>query len=207
MKKLLLSALAVCAFTFSNAQETETTTTTEGFAKGDMFISGSFGFSTTSVGDFTANGFTIAPKAGYFLTENIAVGVALGYETSKLDDGSDDVKNNTLSVGAMARYYVTPASKFSLFAELGVNYMSYDNEYMIDTDGTINVGDSEGNGFGVKVAPGVSYFLSDAFAIEASWGVLGYETSKPDFTGAESTDTFALGLDMDDLSLGLVYKF
>ena len=25
MKKLLLSALAVCAFTFSNAQETETT--------------------------------------------------------------------------------------------------------------------------------------------------------------------------------------
>ena len=203
MKKLLLSALAVCAFTFSNAQE-EKTEGTGGFAQGDMMISGAFSFGSESTGDFKTNTFTVSPKAGYFVSDNIAVGVALGYENTKWDNGSDDVKNSELSVGAFARYYMTPAAKFSLFAQLGVDYMSYDNEIDVDT---MTAAETKGNGFGVKVAPGVSYFISDAFALEASWGMLGYETTKPDFDGAESTDTFGLGLDMRDLSLGLVYKF
>ena len=67
MKKLLLSALAVCAFTFSNAQETETTETA-GFAKGDMMISGAFGFSSESTGDVKDNSFTIAPRFAYFVS-------------------------------------------------------------------------------------------------------------------------------------------
>ena len=48
MKKLLLSALAVCAFTFSNAQETESTETSFGFAKGDIIVEGNVGFGSNS---------------------------------------------------------------------------------------------------------------------------------------------------------------
>ena len=199
MKKLLLSALAVCAFTFSNAQETESNES-NGVAKGDMMISGAFGFDSTSTGDAKENSFTIAPRFAYFVSDNIAVGAKIGFTSSKEEDGiSDDIKTDALSLGAFGRYYMSPASKFSVFAELGADFTSYNWEQ--------GSAESDSAGFGVGVAPGVSYFLSDAFAIEASWGMLGYNTNDNGGDGAESTDKFELGLDMRDLTFGLVYKF
>ena len=65
----------------------------------------------------------------------------------------------------------------------------------------------EANGFNIGLAPGVSYFVSSNFALEASIGLLSYDTTKPDFDGAESTDTFDLNLNLNNISLGLVYKF
>lgn len=202
MKKVILSVAAVFAFGFANAQET----VSEGFSKGDVFINGAIGFGSTKTGDFKTNDFVVAPKAGYFVTDNIAVGVALGYESSKLDFGTD-LTNSTFSVGAFGRYYFTPASKFSIFGELGLNYNSYDNEYAVDLDGMLVPADSKGDGFGVAIAPGVSYFVAKNFALVASFGILSYNSSKPDFDGAEKTNTFNFGLDTRDIRLGLVYKF
>lgn len=199
MKKLLLSALAVCAFTFSNAQE-EKTEGNGGVAKGDMMISGAIGFNSESTGDLKENSFTIAPRFAFFVSDNIAVGAKIGFTSTKKDDGSaDDIKTNALSLGAFGRYYMTPASKFSVFAELGADYTSYKWEQ--------GDADSDSSGFGLGIAPGVSYFLSDAFAIEASWGMLGYNTNDNGGDDAESTDKIELGLDTKDLTFGLVYKF
>jgi len=198
MKKLLLSALAVCAFTFSNAQETETTES-NGVAKGDMMISGAFGFNSTSTADAKENSFEIAPRFSYFVSDNIAVGAKIGFMSESGDDatGTENLDRQTLSLGAFGRYYMSPASKFSVFAELGFDYNSTDDK----------LSEVKLDGFDVAVGPGVSYFLSDSFAIEASWGALKYETEKGDWTDAESTDTFGLGLDMRDLTFGLAYKF
>jgi len=199
MKKLLLSALAVCAFTFSNAQETETETA--GVAKGDMMISGAFGFSSMSTGDAKDNSFTIAPRFSYFVSDNIAVGAKIGFTSTTEDDGfsPDETKTTDLSLGAFGRYYMTPASKFSVFAELGADFVSRKWEQ--------GAADADSAGFALGVAPGVSYFLSDSFAIEASWGVLGYATDDNGGDGADSTDSFNIGLDMRDLTFGLAYKF
>jgi len=200
MKKLLLSALAVCAFTFSNAQETETTES-NGVAKGDMMISGAFGIDSESTGDNKENSFTIAPRFSYFVSDNIAVGAKIGFTSTKMEQAgvTDEVKTNALSLGAFGRYYMSPASKFSVFAELGADFTSYKWEQ--------GSADSDSAGFGLGVAPGVSYFLSDSFAIEASWGLLGYNTNDNGGNGADSTDKFELGLDMRDLTFGLAYKF
>jgi len=202
MKKVILSVAAVFAFGFANAQET----VSEGFTNGDVFINGAVGFGSTKTGDFKTSNFVVAPKVGYFVTENIAVGVAVGYESSKLEL-VDDVTNNTFSVGAFGRYYFTPASKFSIFGELGLNYNNYDNEFSLDADGDLVAVDSKGDGFGVSIAPGVSYFIAKNFALEASFGILGYNSTKPDFAGAEKTNSFDFGLDTRDIRLGLVYKF
>lgn len=198
MKKIILSVAAIFAFGFANAQET----VSEGFTKGDVFISGAIGFGSTKTGDFKTNDFVVAPKVGYFVTENIALGLAVGYESSKVDTGAADATNNTFSVGAFGRYYFTPASKFSLFGQLGVNYNSYDFEF-----NDSGLGDAKGDGFDIAIAPGVSYFITKNFALEATFGILGYETTKPDADGAEKTNAFSLGLDTRDITLGLVYKF
>ncbi|REG94066.1 outer membrane beta-barrel protein [Flavobacterium aquicola] len=196
MKKIILTAVAVLAFGFANAQE-------KGFTKGDLFISGAVGVSSVKTGDVKESELNITPKVGYFATENIAVGATIGYTSLKeTNDFGDDQKTTAFGFGVFGRYYATPASDFSFFGELGVNYATAKFD-----DGIDGTEDGKANGFNVAVAPGVSYFISKHFAFEASIGVLSYGSVKPDADGAEATNSFELGLGLDDLTLGLVYKF
>jgi len=196
MKKLLFTAaIAVLGFTSINAQEEATTT--GGFSQGDIFLSGSVGFGNSTTGDVKANTFMIAPKAGFFVSDNIAVGAKLGYTSWKGDnDGTDTRDANQLSGGVFGRYYMTPASQFSLFAELGVDYNATDDK----------LADVKTDGISAGFAPGISYFVSDKFAIEATFGILGYATEKADFDGAESTDNFNFGLNFSNINFGIVYN-
>ncbi len=197
MKKVLLSAVAILGFTFANAQEEETTN--GGFAQGDVFVTGAVNFNNETTGDQKDNSFTFAPQVGYFLTENIAIGAKVEFMSSKTDDGTTDASNSGFGVGAFGRYYFTPANQFSLFAELGADYNTYDNEY-----GSMA---GEGSGFGIGLGAGMNYFVSSNFSIEAKVGVLSYDTTKPDASGAESTNTFDFGGDWRAVTFGVNYKF
>ena len=198
MKKVILSVAAVFAFGFANAQET----VSEGFTNGDVFISGAVGFESSKTGDVKTNVFEVAPSVGFFVTPNIAVGGRVGF-TSQKEEDVFETKTNTFTIEAFGRYYATPAAKFSFFGELAVNY----GTSKIEGETPLGDFESKSDGFGVQVAPGVSYFLSKNIAIEAKWGVLGYNTVKPDADGAESTDTFEFGLNLRDINFGIVYKF
>lgn len=208
MKKLVLSLSALFAFGLANAQET----TTEGFKKGDAFISGGAGFSSIKSGEYSkSNQFNISPRAAYFVTNNIALGVSLNYLHIKMDESPTDVgtynqKNNSITAGVFGRYYVTPANKFSFFAQLGVDYVSTKHTIR----GDIYDMDYKTNGVGVNFSPAVSYFISDHFALEALFGILSYNSYKPkndSVVNEPSTDTFNAGLDLSNINLGLVYKF
>lgn len=197
MKKLLFAAIALFTFSFTNAQEESSD---GGFSQGDVFISGSFGLGSqkyTVEGNYKESNFDIMPRVGYFVSENIALGLGLGYSTSSVQatENADKSKVNTIAAQAFGRYYFTPASKFSVFGQLAFEYASVDFD-------PVKV-----NGFGFELAPGVNYFLSKNFALEASWGALSYASAKADVTGAESSTDFQLGLDLDNINLGLVYKF
>lgn len=197
MKKLILSLAAIASFTFASAQEQEVET--YGFSEGDMFISGSFGVGSTKYPDDSKdNSFNISSRFGYFVNDRIAVGAQVGYSNQKRENsaGNDVVDNSTFTIGAFGRYYFMPAQKFSFFGELGLGYGT-----------TEDINDNEVNGINVGVAPGLSYFVSKHFALEASFGILGYNSVKPDASGAKATNNFQFGLDMDDINLGLIYKF
>ncbi|MBW3519427.1 porin family protein [Flavobacterium sp. NKUCC04_CG] len=199
MKKIVLSVAAVFAFGFAaQAQEVESGF---GYSKGDVFLSGSIGFGSSKYTDgaYKDNSFSFSPQAGYFVNDNIAVGLKLGVSNSKvtITENSDAVKVNELSIGAFGRYYFTPASKFSLFGQLGVDYTNVD----------MKTRDVKADGFGIELAPGVSYFLNSNFAIEATWGLINYRSVKEDTDGAETSSSFNAGVDLTNIKLGLVYKF
>ena len=196
MKKVLLSAVALLAFGFANAQEEEKGN--GGFSKGSMFVSGAFSIDSEKTGDAKSSGFEIAPKFGYFVTDNIAIGGKLGYASMKAENGSVDTQDmSALTVGAFGRYYMTPASQFSLFGEFGVDYSSIDNK----------LADYKENEIGVNLGLGLSYFLNNNWAIEASWAGLGYTTNDNGGDGAEKTNTFGLDANLRSISFGAVYKF
>ncbi len=195
----MLTALAVVSFMFANAQDGGDSS--EGYANGDIFISGSFGYNSETEGDRKNNTFAINPRLGFFVADNIAVGGKIGYQSTNIEPvGGAETKINGFTIGAFGRYYFTPANKFSVYGEFGVDYVTANVD-----DGTDP--DVKSNGFNVGGGPGVSYFLSSNFALEATWGVLQYRTIKPDFDGAESQDNFDFGVNLDDINLGLVYKF
>ena len=198
MKKLLfMAAVAVFGFTTINAQEK---TTTGGFSNGDLYVSGTVGFGSEKEGDVKDNTFNFSPKVGYFVTENIAVGVALGLTTTKNETPNvEDFKTNMLEIGVFGRYYITPAKQFSIFGELGANF---ENSKMEQGSNEL-----KNDGFNFGIAPGISYFVSDCLSLEASFGVLNYSTNEDDIDGAESTDSFNFGLNLSDINFGITYKF
>jgi len=196
MKKLLFTAaIAVLGFTSVNAQED---TTTGGFAKGDVFVTGAVTFGSESTDDVKASRFEFAPQVGYFVSENIAVGLRAGFVSEKAENGSvDTVDNSGFGVGAFGRYYFTPANQFSLFAQLGVDYESMDNK----------LADVQTGEFGVNLGAGLNYFVSSNFSIEAGVAVLGYSSNDNGGNGAESTNSFAFGGDWTAVTFGVNYKF
>ena len=208
MKKVLLSAVALLAFGFANAQEEKSN---GGFSKGDIFISGSVGYTTEKQEDLKVNSYVVAPKVGYFINENIALGLGLGLGNGKVEfDGETAAENKTVEFSAYGRYYLK-TSKFAPFAELNVNYGTTSSEFV----GTLSGGDlapafgsgNDINTFSINIAPGFNYFVSEKLALETSVGLLGYSSSKEDVDGAEAINKFELGLDFASINFGVLYKF
>jgi len=199
------------AFGLSNAQEA---TDGNGFSQGDVFISGSVGYNSTETGDAKRTDFNVIPRAGYFVTSNIAIGLQLGYskQVSTVEgaiSGEElESSDTTTEFGVFGRYYFSPAGNFSLFADVSAAYGSIkqEDDFFDPFDGVSTV-ESKANGFFAGFAPGVNYFISDHFSLEATFGVLSYSTVNPDDEEADSTNNFNIGLNLSNINLGIVYKF
>ncbi|MGC4041727.1 MAG: porin family protein [Flavobacterium sp.] len=199
MKKIILTVAAVFALTFANAQDKKESS--EGFAKGDLYLTGTAGFNSSKTGDAKNDGFELSPGLGYFLTENIALEGQLNFNTGKTNSGAagaSDVKSTGFGIAAGAKYFWTPASKFSLSVGANISYMStkVDNGF----------GDSTEKEIGFNIPLGINYFVADNWALTTSWGGFGYSSNDNGGNGAEKTNGFNLGLDLSTINFGLIYK-
>lgn len=197
MKKLIFTAVAVFGFISLQAQENQLN---EGFSKGDVFTTGSFGFSSSKQGNVKSTNINFSPSVGYFLTENVALGGRLNFSNNKVEATLGEFNSSGFGAEVFGRYYFTPASKFSVFGELAAGIGNSKNE---DAFGNENKTKS----YGINAGLGLHYFLNSNFAIQAGWTGLGYNSSKPDISGADSTNTFNFSLNMSTINFGLLYKF
>lgn len=200
MKKLILSAAAVFALTFANAQEGDSN---GGFAQGDLFATGSIGFNSDKMDDAKGSNFYFRPEVGYFLTENIALGLGLDFGSAKndgLDAYSDTYKTNNFNAEVFGRYYFTPESQFSLFGQLGIGFGNVKMENGAGNEMKVNT-------FGINAGLGANYFLTNNWALQAGWAVLGYNSAKLDAPGAEAYNSFGLNVDLSAINFGVLYKF
>jgi outer membrane protein len=200
MKKIILTVAAVFALTFANAQDKKESTG-EGFANGDLYLTGTAGFNSSKTGDAKNDSFEVSPGLGYFITDNIAIEGQLTFESGKTNSGvpgADDNKTTGFGIAAGAKYFWTPASKFSLSIGANLSYMSTKND-----DGTTDFTEKE---IGFNIPVGLHYFVSNDFAITSSWGGFGYSSNDNGGDGAEKTNSFNLGLDLSSINFGLIYK-
>lgn len=151
--------------------------------KGNIFIQGSssFGFTTekfSNVAGGTATEaskstcFKLTPKAGYFIIENLPVGLSMDLDFCKTKETSsgNEYTDNAVTIGPFARYYLLPQEKLKpaieAFAGIGnsksrAKYPSYTSEYKY---GVFKVG------FGA----GASYFITNNAALDF---LVGYYSS------------------------------
>lgn len=207
MKKVILSAMAVFALSFANAQEGEPTF---GFSEGDFFVEGNIGFGSTNNKntEVKTSSFEFNPKAGYFISEDLAVGLELGFGSSKEKfDGQDTDKNSYVAVGGFARYYFLDlGARFKTYGEFGLAYATV-------KDG-ISPNELKVNAFGAGLGLGINYFVTENIAINFGLAdILSYTSAKADVDGAEAVNEFNFGFGEFNnffgttATFGLTFKF
>jgi hypothetical protein len=128
--------------------------------------------------------FSVSPMAGYFLADNLAVGVRLLYNNNKSVYSYDsnyvvgnEQRTSQLGVGAFVQYYRMFTEYFGLAGTLDAGY-NHTTQRFSSANSTNN---RSGNGFSTALTPSVVFFPVPKFAIGASFGSLdyAYSTSKP----------------------------
>lgn len=198
---MLVAACAVFGLSNVNAQEIEPT---YGFEESSILLEGSLGFNSTKDKntDTKTNGFSINPKIGYFLTEDLAIGVEGAFTSDTREVAGTDVSDDkTFGAGVFARYYFLDLGKrFKTYTELGLGYASIKDK----------INDIEADGFGAGLNLGINYFVTDNIAI--SFGLadlLSYSSAKVD--GGESVSGFNANLNVfnnffETAQFGLTFK-
>jgi outer membrane protein len=174
-----------------------------------------------------ANELGLTLRGGYFVADNIAVGLLVGFNTGKTNQetpgtppskSTGEQKDNSTSFGLFGRMYTSPVDrKFALFAQLDVAYtMSKrtDEDVFVNSSGvsTSTKTRGEGNAFGAVLSPGVAFFLSDNIALEATFGAIGFTSgSDKDYdtrdrlTSQENFSSLQATISPSTLRLGITF--
>lgn len=209
MKKIskLLTAVLLCFAWTVSAQFTD---------QGNFLIGSTIGFSTadnkvtleSSTGDKESENpsstqFNLAPKVGYFLAHDFALGIGLDYTlTSTKDPNEDKATDANLLFGPFARYYYQLGNDVAFFGELNFGYgTSSDDKTIGDTKESIST-----NIFAVGAGPGITIIASSGVGLEA---IFKYNFSRSEFDtqsgGVRTTTTTKTN--QFDFSLGVTIYF
>jgi outer membrane protein len=170
---------------------------------------------------FTQTDFSFTPGVGYFVAEDFVIGINVGYSMTKTSNSTGDplaivstTNSNGLAFTPYGRYYFNLGEKAAFFTQLNIGYTKTWGGSESFSSGVSNYKDTNtGYIFGASFMPGLSYFISDKFELEAGIGLLGYtmtsSTSAPT-TNTSDTQTvknsnFGLNLTMSAISFGFKY--
>ena len=229
MKKITLIMFAI-VFSFAASAQIQ---------QGQLIIGGSFGFGTsggstenivagvsTTVDNNKVMTFNIIPSVGYMLTENIALGLGVGYDFQKttvfnaFTDPTDAtntfdnvIKQGTFALNPFFRYYKPVSEKFYIYGEFAIPIgMMSTKELEMDIND--NTGAADGTkdseainktiAMGPQIGLGVNYFISPMIALEANFNLLGFtyasnKITQTDKEGKNGTiqKTSSMNLDFD----------
>ena len=169
MKKLFITlgaaiALLVSTTIIANAQT----------QKGNWEIGGSskIGFNTVStkyksngitVDGETINSFNITPNIGYFIKNNLNLGLSLGVNSSMTKDtNGDKLTVSSVIISPYLFYYFTDNKTVKPFLGARAGYASITNKLN-------SIGQTNG-GFAWEVDGGLSYFVSPSIALDMGLG-------------------------------------
>ncbi|RZK59869.1 MAG: porin family protein [Pedobacter sp.] len=180
MKIKFLMMAALCAMGFVTHAQIQKGATIGG-------LSLSFGTTDQNSNATRLNSFAINPRIGYFLNNNLSLGMEFNYNISKLDgefydyfdtstnsiQSSFGFKEENFGLSPFARYYIHIKENFKFFGQANLTFQinSYKN---IDDTGYLYRTDYTFKGFGASLNPGFAFLPSGKWDIELSFPLISY---------------------------------
>jgi hypothetical protein len=147
--------------------------------------------------------FSISPKVGYFIIDQLAIGIGLDYTRSLIKEPNEDRNlDSDLLFGPFARYYLPVANDAAIFLEGSFGFGNATDNLLIGGQ-TQNIST---NIFAIGFGPGLTVFSDQGFGISA---IIKYNYARSDF------DTDIGGIQQStitktnqfDFSVGIAYYF
>ncbi|MEO8235131.1 MAG: hypothetical protein ABI549_06925 [Flavobacterium sp.] len=201
MKKVLLTAIAVCGFTFANAQSNKAGTMHVNVMGG--FLSGTATDKADEAGSekfkATATGAQFGANFQYGIAESFSAGIGLEVGTSVLTpknyDGYgyySDPSLSTFKVIVSGRYYFLNADKYNVYAGPSVGYTTGKDKTVLGIDYGTEKTKYSGLNYGVNV--GGNYYFTDVVGVILNVGYEGNSLkSKQNVDSVEYTGKTTLG--------------
>jgi hypothetical protein len=230
MKKIFLLAFLAASTSAVRAQS---------IAAGTISLGGSIGYSrstdkegatlgnTNYTSETTSSRFSFSPAAGYFIADNLALGLNLGYNAVR--EGYTTITptpalvraeldpQTTLQVGPYVQYYKMISEQFGVLGTLGGGYQRLRSQSYSGSGNNLVVVDNKASGYYANLTPGVIFFPVPKFGISASIGSLSYDRLNFDFPESRgntapddyenTTSNFGAGFGLDQLQFGGTYYF
>ena len=179
--------------------------------------------------DMKGSVFTLNPSFGYFLKDNICLGVRFGYTRTQgtlghvsLNLGSandismslSDVgfKNRMTTMGAFMRSYagVDPKGHFGLFGELELMFRMGTSVFSYAPEGGVKSTDGSNMQVRIAFSSGVAVYIFPNVCCTLSFGLGGFQFSKVNqkdaagnVTGSRQASKLLLRLNLADIKIGL----
>jgi hypothetical protein len=158
------------------------------------------------------------PQAGYFLADNIAAGIGIGYYSSGYKDedeyGTDKYTSSMFLAGLFGRYYVKPLTHAAFFGELNIGFGTgkIKEEYEDAGRGVAETDEYKQSMFDINITPGATIFITNKLALDFTYGSLGYETysykdEESEETSKETESNFTLSFNPGTFAFGIFFYF
>lgn len=146
--------------------------------------------------------FTFAPSFGYFISDNLAVGASLNFNSQRWGTGAGKTVSTSVGIGPFARYYkFTSNESFAIFGQAGLSFASSKTD---PPTGFV----SRGSSIGFRLSPGVAYFFNEHWALELTFQGFSISSSDPDKDTENDKSTYvALGIESFNPYLGVRFHF
>lgn len=138
--------------------------------------------------DTNASQLTFAPDAGYFVADQLAVGLGLLIGSSKSETTGTDTKTSYFGIEPFARYYIlTSNSSFAFYGQASLSFISSKEDPGIGND-------VKGSLIDFSISPGFTYFFNEHWALELGFRGIGYTSEDPNKDNDnDKTNTFTFG--------------
>ncbi|MBK6264558.1 outer membrane beta-barrel protein [Marivirga sp. S37H4] len=174
---------------------------------GNLFAGGTMEI----VNNTNTNSFTFSPTAYYFISDQLAIGGSVGFQTWRNNPGEDDyTRTNFLHITPAVRYFWTLTDQAYIYGQgsLGLSFGGAKN-YV----GNTSTDAYDDTNLRLGVGTGVMYLLSPSIGVDLGLNLFSFNRNSrttPQIGGGEQTTTdnsFRLGINTLSPSFGLYYFF
>jgi hypothetical protein len=151
--------------------------------------------------EIKTNTFNIKLNPQYYVIDNLALGLGLGYNQVKVEEDGDTNTVSTIDVGPIIGYNISLADKFSIKPWTGIYYSSYtvkDEPKVGESDET------KLSGYSWEIGLDGKMFIMEGFSVDAG---LSYKMGKMKIDDTEAGDEDTVDVSAFNVGIGLSVYF